>query len=84
MLSSLLEQYRKTHSGLDPLEIVVAPAALASLAIKQSAQTKVGQVQVVCRLFDPSEVTKPGIGKRLGVFVYKNGGDLELRGCELA
>jgi len=79
-----MEQFKTNHSGKAPLEIVLAPAALASLAIKQSARPKLDGVHVVCRLFDPTEVLNPGAGTRLGVFVYNDTGDLSLRCCDLA
>lgn len=84
ILSQLLEQFKTNHSGKAPQEIVVAPAALASLAIKQSARHKVEGVPLTCRLFDPSEVLKPGKGTRMGVFVRNDAGDLSLRSCDLA
>lgn len=84
ILSQLLEQFKQNHSGKAPLEIVVAPAALASLAIKQSAHPKVDGVPVLCRLFEPKEVMKPGAGNRLGVFVHNDAGNLSLRSCDLA
>ena len=84
ILSQLLEQFKQNHSGQAPREIVVAPAALAALAIKQSARPKFDGVPVVCRLFDPTEVLNPGVGTRLGVFVYNDTGDLSLRCCDLA
>lgn len=79
-----MEQFKTNHSGKAPLEIVVAPAALAALAIKQCARPKFDGVTVVCRLFNPDEVLKPSLGSRMGVFVYNDAGDLSLRCCDLA
>lgn len=84
VLNQLLEQFRKHHDEKAPLEIVVAPAALASLAIKQSATPKVDGVPLTCRLFALNEALKPGKGSRLGVFLHNNCGDLTLRSCDLA
>lgn len=84
ILSQLLEQFKQNHDGKAPLEIVAAPAALASLAIKQSAKLKIDGVPLLCRLFDPKEVLKPGKGTRLGVFIHNDAGDLTLRSCDLA
>jgi len=84
ILSQLLEQFKQNHSGKAPQEIVVAPAALASLAIKQSAHPKVEGVPLTCRLFTPQEALKPGKGTRLGVFVHNETGTLSLRSCDLA
>lgn len=84
ILSQFLTQFKQSHSGKAPLEVIVAPAALASLAIKQSARPKVDGVPVLCRLFDPKEVLQPGKGTRLGIFVHNDAGDLSLRSCDLA
>lgn len=84
VLNQLLEQFKSNHNGQAPREIVVAPVALASLAIKQSAKPKVGGVPLLCRLFEPTEALKPGEGTRLGVFVHNDAGELSLRSCDLA
>ncbi|MGV0949149.1 MAG: hypothetical protein ACOYB3_00655 [Azonexus sp.] len=84
ILSQLLEQFKQNHAGKAPQEIVAAPAALASLAIKQSARPKVEGVPLTCRLFTPQEVLKPGKGTRLGVFIHNETGTLSLRSCDLA
>lgn len=84
ILTQLLEQFKQKHNGAAPLEIVVAPAALASLAIRQASRLKVEGVPVLCRLFEKTEVLRPGDGKRLGVFVHNDAGDLTLRSCDLA
>lgn len=83
ILSQLLEQFKQKH-GKAPQEIVVAPAALASLALKKSAKSKIDGVSLTCRLFSPGEVLPPGKGTRLGVFVHNDAGDLTLRSCDLA
>ena len=84
ILPQLLNQFKRNHDGNLPQEIVTAPAALAALAIKQSAHPKIDGVPVVCRLFDPKEVLKPGEGTRMGIFVHNDSGDLSLRSCDLA
>lgn len=84
ILSQLVEQFKRKHNGKAPRGIVVAPAALATLAIKQSAKPKVEGIPVTCRLFEHREVLKPGKGTQLGVFVHNDAGDLSLRSCDLA
>lgn len=84
ILAQLLEQFKQNHGGSLPQEIVVTPAALATLAIKQSARVKIEGVQVVCRLFTPEEALKPGSGTRLGVFVKVSKNSMSLRSCGLA
>lgn len=84
LLSKFLAQFKQSHRGTAPQEIVVAPAALAALAIKQSARPSFEDIPLICRLFEPQEVLKPGTGTRLGIFVYNREGDLELRSCDLA
>lgn len=84
ILSKFLEQFKQKHGGKAPLEIVVAPAALASLALKKSARPKFEDVPVLCRLFSLKEVLRPGAGTRMGVFIHNDAGDLTLRSCDLA
>lgn len=83
ILHKLVDQFRQIHSGNLPKEIVVAPAALAALSIKQGVKLSVYGTQVTCRLFDKSEVTKLGTGTKLGVFVKKDK-ETSLRSCDLA
>jgi hypothetical protein len=84
ILSLFLDQFKQSHNNQAPKEIVVAPAALAALAVKQSARTKVDGIPVTCRLFDKSEAVKPGKGTRLGIFVHNDTGNLTVRSCDLA
>jgi hypothetical protein len=83
ILSQLVQQFKQNHDQKAPLEIVVAPAALATLAIKQSARPKWEGIPLKVRLFEPDEVMPPGLGDSMGVFVHNDAGELSLRSCDL-
>lgn len=84
VLCQLVDQFKASHKGSNPKEVVVTPAALASLAIKSSVTVKVQSTPVVSYLFDPKEVRPPGKGSRLGVYVRDEDGNLSLQACDLA
>ena len=81
-LTQMLRQYQLAHEAM-PEKIVVAPAAAVVLTLRRSLAPVWQGVPVVCKMFNPEEAVMIGQGKRLGVFVKRNGWDFQLRAVEL-
>jgi hypothetical protein len=78
----MLEQYRQKHHGQDPLEIVVAPAAVIALGATKALSTHFSEIPVRCHLFQEIEVVPSG--KRLGVFAKRiSENEIRIVSCDL-
>lgn len=69
LLTKLVNQFKASHQGQPPVEIVVEPVALVALGLKKSVAPMWQGVKVTCREMSKEEVRKPGQGTRLAVLL---------------
>ena len=85
LLTQMVAKFLEKH-GRPPLKIVVAPAALVALGLKQSLFPFWKGIPVECRLFDEKEVASKHVKAKvryLGVFVKEDRGRMRLVACDL-
>jgi hypothetical protein len=77
----MVNQFKSSHHGMMPEKIQLTPQAALALALKEAYGDSFMGVPVVALPFTENEVTQPGTGTRLGIFMHGN--PESLRSCDL-
>jgi hypothetical protein len=81
LLALMVNQFKTSHQGMPPEKIVLTPQAALALALKEAYGNTFLGVLIEALPFTEKDVTSPGNGTRLGIFMH--GTPEAIRACDL-